>query len=269
MALNVWALAIVKAAGVEIGAPQLVLLRALAGLALMLPWIWLARARFREARAPGLHLLRVGLSTLALTCSFHAVARLPLALFTTVNFTRPLVLLALAALFLGERASVRRWLGAGLGLAGVLVAVRPEAGPPDPALAALAVTVLAGTGAVIVTRRLVDQPSVVMMTAYAAGLALATAPLALLDWTPLAPADWPMLLTIGLFAQAAQFCFLEAHRRAEAGLLAVLGYGSLILSTAVGWAVFAERPGPGFLAGAALIVAGTWLARTARAPRDG
>ena len=43
MSLNVWALAIVKAAGTEVTAVQLVFLRALVGLLVMAPWILLAR----------------------------------------------------------------------------------------------------------------------------------------------------------------------------------------------------------------------------------
>lgn len=261
MALNIWALTIVKAAGSEIGAPQLVFLRALTGLIVMSPWIWLARARFREARAPGLHLARVLLSTTALTCSFYAIARLPLALFTAINFTRPLVMIALAALFLGERATPRRWLAAGIGLCGVLLAVRPDQGVVNLALLALLATVVTGTAAIVVTRKINDQPTIVLMTAYTAGLALTTAPLALTGWMPVATGDWPVLLAIGVFAQGAQFCFLQAHRLAEAGVLAILGYASLIVSTTVGWAVFDELPTPGFWAGAALIVVASWIAR--------
>lgn len=261
LSLNIWALAIVKSAGADIPAAQLVFLRALAGLVVIAPWIWGARARFREARAPGLHLARVALSTVALIGSFHAVSRLPLALFTAVNFTRPLMLIALAALVLGERAPVRRWAGALLGLGGVFLAVRPGSSTDASAIAALLVAVVAGTAAVAATRRLGNQPTIVLMAAYTAGLAATTAPWAASVWVPIAAADWPALLAVGLFAQAAQFCFLQAHRLAEAGLLAVLGYSSLILSTAVGWTVFAEVPGPGFAQGAALIVAGTWIAR--------
>lgn len=260
MALNVWALAIVKAWGAELPAAQLVFLRAVTGLLVIAPWIAVARRRFAEIRAPGLHLARIGLSTVALTCSFHAVARVPLALFTALNFTRPLVMIALAAWFLGERAGPRRWTAGAIGLLGVVVAVGPVA-EASWALAALAATVLAGTGAVVATRKLNDQPTVVMMTAYAAGLALATAPMAWASWTPVPEGAWPVLLAIGLFAQAAQLCFLQAHRLAEAGLLAVLGYASLILSTGVGWAVFGEIPRAGFWAGAALIVGATALAR--------
>ena len=261
MSLNIWALSIVKAAGTEVDAVQLVFLRAVVGLALMAPWAMLARAEFARARRPGLHLARVALSSLALTTSFYAIARLPFALFTAVNFTRPLVMIAMAALFLAEPATPRRWLAAGTGLAGVLIALGPGALAWDPALAAMAVTVVAGTAAIVVTRKLVDQPPVVLMTAYTLGLAVTTAPFAALAWTPIAPAGWPVLLAIGAFAQTAQFCFLRAHSLAPAGLLAVLGYLSLVLSTAVGWAVFEEVPRPGFWAGAALIVGASWVAR--------
>lgn len=261
MALNVWALAIVKAAGTEVASVQLVFLRAAVGLALMAPWIALARGDLRRARKPGLHLLRVALSALTLTTSFYAVARLPFALFTAVGFTRPLVMVAMAALFLAEPATPRRWAAAAVGLAGVLVALGPGALAWDPALGAMAATVVTGTAAVVVTRKLVDQPPVVLMTAYTAGLMVATAPFALAAWRPVAAGEWPVLLAIGAFAQGAQFCFLRAHALASAGLLAVLGYASLLLSTAVGWAVFAEVPPAGFWVGAALIVGASWAAR--------
>lgn len=261
MALNVWALTIVKATGAAIPAWQLVFLRAAVGLAVMAPWIALARADFAHARRPGLHLLRVGLSTVTLTASFYAVARLPFALFTAANFTRPLVMVALAALLLGERATPRRWIAAAVGLAGVVVAVGPGGATLDPALLAMAVTVLCGTLAIVVTRRINDQPPVVLMTGYTAGLALATAGPAAATWVPVAPALWPTLLAVGVFAQAAQFCFLRAHRLASAGLLAITGYASLVLSTAVGWAVFGEWPRPGFWIGAAAIVGASWIAR--------
>ena len=261
MSLNVWALAIVKAAGTEVTAVQLVFLRALVGLLVMAPWILLARRDFARARGPGLHLARVALSALTLTTSFFAVARLPFALFTAVNFTRPLVMIAMAALFLAEPATPRRWLAALVGLAGVVLALGPAGLAPDPALLALALAVVSGTAAIVVTRKLVRQPPVVLMSAYTAGIALATAPFALLTWTPLSAADGPVLLLVGVFAQAAQFCFLRAHRLASAGLLAILGYASLVLSTGVGWTLFGEVPRPGFWAGAALIVAATWAAR--------
>ncbi|WP_411996916.1 DMT family transporter [Aaestuariibius violaceus] len=261
MSLNIWALAIVKASGAEFPATQLVFLRAAVGLVLMIPWIVTARADFRLARRPGLHLARIALSSLTLTASFYAIARVPFALFTAVNFTRPLVMIALAALFLAEPATPRRWLAALLGLVGVLIAVGPGPASLDPAFLALTLTVLSGTAAIIVTCKINDQPPVVLMTAYTAGLAVTTAVPAALSWAPVARADWPVLLAIGLFAQAAQFCFLRAHRGASAGLLGIVGYVSLVLSTCVGWLLFDEVPSLEFWCGTLLILTATWIVR--------
>ncbi|WP_424972102.1 DMT family transporter [Dinoroseobacter sp. S76] len=260
MALNIWALSIVKAMGLEVPAVQLVLIRAGVGLILMLPWIWRDRVAFRGITELPLHGLRVGLSALALTCSFYAIARVPFALFTAMNFTRPLVLMAMAALLLAEPIRRSQWVAGLVCLCGVGIALQPGAVAYDPALWALAVTILAGTGAVIVTRRLKAAPTVVLMTFYTAGLTLVLAPVAAFQWTPVAPGDWPTLLAIGAFAQAAQFCFLRAHKLGEAGMLAILGYLSLVLTTAVGFFVFDEVPTLSLLAGSTLIVAASlWV----------
>lgn len=255
MSLNIWALVIVKSVGLDIPAPQLVFLRALTGFVLMLPWIWVARGRFRGVDELPLHALRVGLSAITLTASFFAVARLPLALFSAIQFTRPVVTMVMATLILREVIPARRWWAAAAALVGAAIAIGPVATAWNWGLPAAILVVLSGTAAVIVTRRLAAAPRVVMMTFYTAGLAICTAPFALLGWVHVPISLWPVLLAIGIFAQSAQFCFLAAHGRAEAGFLSVLGYLSLPLTTTVGFIVFQEVPAPRFYLGAALILA--------------
>ena len=263
MSLNVWALTIVKAMGADYPAVQLVFLRATTGLILLLPWIWRERGAFGQVDRKGLHLLRIGLSTVTLATSFYAVARLPFALFTAINFTRPLILMAMAALILGERIGAKRWVAAAIGLMGAMVAIGPGAGAPTSGLIAICVTVLAGTLAVIVTRALKGTPTVVMMAFYGTGLALATLPFALSGWVTIRGPDLPLLLAVGIFAQSAQLCFLRAHWLGDAGVLGPVSYASLILTGAVGYFVFAEVPTPQMILGAAVIVAAAiWVART-------
>ncbi|MCU0905880.1 MAG: DMT family transporter [Rhodobacteraceae bacterium] len=254
MSLNIWALTIVKAMGADYPALQLVFLRSATGLVLLVPWIWRERGAFARIDRPGLHALRVILSTVTLATSFHAVARLPFALFTAINFTRPILLMLMAALILRERITGPRWIAAVVGLGGALIAIDPVTAPLNSGLVALLVTVVTGTAAVIVTRQLKGTPAVVMMTFYTAGLGLASLPVALAAWHPVSVADLPLLLGVGLFAQAAQLCFLRAHWLGDAGVLGPVSYTSLILSGLVGYAVFAEVPTPGMLVGAAIIV---------------
>ncbi len=264
MALNIWALSIVKALGLGVPAFQLVLLRAAVGLVLMLPWILRQRRCFVGVADLRLHALRVGFSAMALTASFFAIARLPLALFTAIGFTRPILTMIMAAWLLREPISNARWLAAAIGFGGVIIAVDPSQITGGWGVAAQLLTVCAATGAVITTRKLVCAPVVVMMTFYTAGLTLIAAPIALLNWQTVPAEQWPALLAIGCFAQSAQFCFLQAHKFGQAAFLAILSYASLVFSTGVGYFVFDELPKPGFWLGAGMIVAATlWITQRA------
>ncbi len=260
MALNIWALSIVKALGLGYPAFQLVFLRAGVGLLLMMPWIWKYRRAFFGLPDLHLHALRVAFSAIALTASFFAISRLPLALFTATSFTRPILTMIAAAWLLREAITRDRWIAAVVGLVGVVIAVDPSGLSGGWGLAAQVLVVFAATGAVITTRKLVAAPTVVMMTFYTAGLTLIAAPFAFLTWQPVPDDQWSTLLAIGVFAQSAQFCFLRAHRYGQAGFLAVLSYASLVFSTTVGYLVFDELPQRGFWVGAALIIAATlWI----------
>ena len=260
MSLNICALSIIKVLGLGYPAFQLVFLRASVGLLLVLPWAWHDRRAFLSLPDLHLHALRVGFSTIALTSSFYAIARLPLALFTAISFTRPILTMIAAAWILREVITRGSWVAAVIGLIGVIIAVDPGNLSGGAGLAAQCLTVLAATGAVIVTRRLVAAPTVVMMTFYTAGLTLIAAPFAVLNWQPVPPGQWPILLAVGVFAQSAQFCFLRAHRNGQAAFLSILSYASLVLSTLAGYFLFSELPKPGFWAGASLIIAATlWI----------
>lgn len=254
MSLNIWALALAKSFGQDYPAFQIVFLRALVGLILMIPLIWWQRETFRHLTDLPLHLLRVTLSTIALTAGYFAIARVPIALFTTVNFIRPLLLMLMAALIMREKIAPRQWLAAVIALIGVFIAINPTQFSGGWGIIVLFLAVFAGTGATIVTRHKSMAPTVVLMTFYTAGLAAFSAPLAFATWQPIS-AHWPALITIGIFAQLAQFCFLCAHRHGQAAFLAILSYSSLIISTSVGFFVFEETPIASFWIGSLVVIA--------------
>ena len=82
---------------------QLVFFRAIVGLLLVAPLIWRYRSEVFDGRQMMGHLGRVLCSTLSLSCNYAAIAALPLTLVTVIGFTRPFVILGLAAMLLGER----------------------------------------------------------------------------------------------------------------------------------------------------------------------
>ncbi|MCT8997272.1 DMT family transporter [Chelativorans intermedius] len=253
--------ALVKMEGAQYPAIQLVFLRSVVGVVIILPLVWRHRREIRHTRHTGRHIFRITCNALALTGNFAALAALPLALVSAIGFTRPLVVMLLAVLLLGERISTIRWLGAALGLAGVLVMVAPGHVPLDPGLAAAFASVLFGSLAVVQTRALKDENTTVLMVFYTVGLSLISAVPAAMTWQPVQPADWAPLLAIGILAQLGQYCFLRAYQTAQANVLAPFGYLSIIFATATGYLLFGEVPRLTTMAGVLVILLSLHITR--------
>lgn len=268
-------LALVKLLGEVYAAIQLVFLRSVVGLLALTPWI--AQGGWRHVRTPRpwLHLLRVGLTVIALTASFHALSTLTLAEVITINHTRPLILTLLAWLVLQEVVTARRWGFTGLGFLGLLVMVAPDLwaigrGGADAdrliALAFLTLGAACGTAAVIVQKILSRSDGEgVLMLVYSVALVVLTALPAAWVWTVPDRADWLVILAIGLTAIAGQFCFIRAHRLAEASYLAPVGYLHMVFGLVIGFFAFGEVPTPAMLLGATIIAACVLLGGRERA----
>lgn len=255
MSLVVTMTAIVKLMGSTFPALQLVFLRAFVGLVLVAPLVWKHRREVFDTQRFSGHLGRVACNALALSCNFAAITALPLALVTAIAFTRPFVVLGLAAVVLGERASPIRWGASVVCFAGVLLMTNPGSIAWDLGLAAAFGSVLFGSLAVIQTRRLKGEHTVLLMLFYTLGLTVLTAVPAGLVWVTPGLADLPALLAIGLLAQVGQFCFLRAHQLAEIRVLAPLGYLAIVLSMLLDYAAFGLSPTWPAVLGAGVIVA--------------
>ncbi|KMW59388.1 putative membrane protein [Candidatus Rhodobacter oscarellae] len=269
LSLNIWSLSLVKWLGADYAAAQVVFFRAIVGLMVISPLIWARRQQFRQIPRLPLHLLRVVLSAVTLSASFFAIARLPLAVFTAISFTRPIVTMLMAALILREVIGLRGWSAAAVAFVGILIAVDPGNVPLGWGLAAMAIVVLTASAVVIATRALRAAPPIVMMMFYTLGLSLCSLPFAWAAWAPVPTHHLGAFVLIGCFAQAAQFCFLRAHYFGAAGYLSVLSYTSLIFSVSVGYFLFGEVPGARFAPGAALVIAASlFVTLRARAGPD-
>lgn len=260
LSLNIWSLSLVKWLGADYPASQVVFFRAFVGLIVISPLIWMNRQQFQKVPQFPLQILRVVLSAITLTASFFAIARLPLAVFTAISFTRPIITMFMVAVILRELIGLRGWLAAAIALTGIVIAVNPGTVPWSSGLAAMLVVVVSASAVVVATRALRAAPPIVMMTFYTVGLTVLSAPIAIAAWEPVPVNHLGPLLLIGCFAQAAQFCFLRAHYHGTAAYLSVLSYLSLVLSVGVGYFVFAELPGPSFAPGASLVIAASlWV----------
>ena len=145
----------------------------------------------RTARPFG-HLLRGTISMAGMFLNFAALARLPLVDATAISFAAPLITVAFAAWFLGERVRIYRWSAVAVGFAGIIVMLWPyldlaQYAAGGSATAAATVGALCGltaaftnAGSVIQTRRLTDTETtsaiVFYFSLYCAVAGLATLP---------------------------------------------------------------------------------------------
>ena len=106
---------------------QLLLLRSVAALALLAPFIWReGRGAFR--RAAPLHTMAVaGFSTIELSCFYSAAAYMLLADVMTFYLASPIYVTAVSPFLLGEHVGWRRWAAVIAGFIGVMIALNPSA----------------------------------------------------------------------------------------------------------------------------------------------
>ena len=221
-----------------------------------LPW---------RSRAPGMQGARS--RVLAGCTAFFATSLvfLPLADATAVNFAAPLLSVAAAALVLKEAVGPRRWLGVGLGLAGVLLAVRPPfitgEAPPHPAYLLPLGSALLFALYAILTRKLAgrdDPRTTILYTSVAATAAFSLVLPFVWVWPN--ALEWLALVSLGVIGGASHGLLVLAYARAPVSLLAPLSYTQLVWAGIAGWLVFGQLPDRWTLMGAAVIFAGGLLA---------
>jgi len=195
---------------------------------------------------------------------FYALAfvLIPLTTATAILQATPLVVVAGAALFLGERVGWRRWSAIAIGFGGVMLILRPGLAGYD-ALSLLAVAGMLGfAGRDLATRA---APPVLshmqlgicgfaMLTLVGAGLALTGAN------TVWGGMHWPDARVAGLLAGATAFgvvgyyALTVAMRTGDVGVVTPFRYTRLVFALILGVLVFAERPDALTLIGSAVVV---------------
>ncbi|WP_435743261.1 DMT family transporter [Nocardioides sp. SYSU DS0663] len=203
---------------------------------------------------------------------FLAAYRLPGGLASTVQATSPLVVMAIALLALGERASGARVLGAVVGLAGVtLLVLRAPGGLDAIGLLAAGGSVLASAVGFVLVKRWpapVDMLTLVSWQLVVGGLALL--PLALLvEGAPpridgAAAAGYLWLGAVGTVLAYA--CWFRGLTLMPAGAVAVVGLLNPVVGTALGALVAGEAFGPTQALGVALVLGGVLAGQHRRRP---
>ena len=256
--------ALVKFAGGSLHPLQIAFFRCLFALVATLPWLLYAAgpAGLRPRRMGG-HLLRALFGYAAMASGFAALANMNFADAVALGYVRPLFLVPLAVMLLGERANWGRWAAIAVGFAGVVVMLRPGAGIVDPyaGLALLSGFFVACVSVTMKRLAETERPEAILFWFSIFASALAFGP-ALFVWRWPEPWLWPVLLAMGLLGTLGQYLIVRAYRIAEATAVDPVDYTRLVFAAAVGVFAFGESLTMSTAAGAALIVLSTfYLAR--------
>ncbi|WP_241557989.1 DMT family transporter [Falsirhodobacter deserti] len=237
---------------------QVILLRSLAALVLMMPFLMRggrALARIRSAPRPGLQALRALCATAEVFCFYLAVFYMPLADVMAFWMASPIYVVAVSPLLLGERVSPRTWGAVALGFAGVLILLAPSlqiftVGAIFAVLGTIAFAAMMMLGRSL--RATPDRDLVLFQLLAAAGAGLLLAPF---DWQPVRTGvDLGLLFLLGMVATAAHMLVTRALKMADASVVAPLQYTLLVWGALFGFFIFGDVPTLPMLLGGALIV---------------
>ncbi len=200
---------------------------------------------------------------------FFALGKLALAEAMALSFVSPLFMALFGVLLLGERFDAKMGIALAAGIAGMSVIVSGRLGTGG----AISTDTLLGAGAVLVSamtyalamvmlraRAQVDPlPTIVLFQN--AGPAILLAIPAFAVWQPPTVPHLALFLLIGALGVGGHTLLTNAFARAEAARLAPVHYVILVWGIFFGFVFFAEIPTFWTLAGAALIVVATLVAR--------
>jgi len=210
---------------------EVAVLRGAASLPFMLlPVAVTGRFRDLAPRRWPMHLLRGALAVVVLGGFIYAVRALSLANAYAVFLSAPLIVTALSVPLLGEHADARSWTAILLGLAGVLIMLRPSvSGFVAWGAVAAFVSAIAYALNIIAVRVLTRTDTTVSVIVWSVGLMTAfSALLAAPGWVSLEPAHYRWLIALGGLGALGSYLLTEAFRSAPAAVVAPFEYTTLL-----------------------------------------
>ncbi|RKF15418.1 DMT family transporter [Roseovarius spongiae] len=247
--------ALVKVLGTDVPATQAAFLRYFLGLAFLIPMARsILRTRFTRRRI-GIFAARGAAHTAGVILWFFAMARMPLADVTAMNYLSPIYVTLGAAFFLGETLALRRVMAIGAALVGTLIILRPgfqEVGPGHVAM--LFVAMFFGASYLLAKIVSDDCSPAVVVGMLSITVTIGLAPLAWLHWVTPTWTEVLILFGVACFATAGHFTMTLAFRAAPLTVTQPVTFLQLVWAVLLGALVFGEGVDPFVILGGLVIV---------------
>jgi drug/metabolite transporter (DMT)-like permease len=246
---------LVKHLGTRLPSMEILFFRSFIGFLLVLPIFWANPMEPFRTKRPAMHLARGAAGALGNACFFWTITHLLLADAMALQFSRPLFMIPLAMIFLGEMVGYKRIAVTMVGFLGIVLYARPFSGGFAPGVLIGALGALGGGLVVICIKRLsTTEPTRVIMFYYAFWNAVFAAIPAFWLWVTPTGYELVLLLAIGILGIAGQGLITHGFTQGDATALVPLDYFRIVYSALLAYLIFGEVPGIWSYAGMALIV---------------
>lgn len=233
--------ALVKYNGTRIPAAESAFLRYGMGLVFLIPMIGAMRKARLTPRQHKLFWLRGIAHTGGVTLWFYAMARIPIADVTAMNYLTPIYVTLGAALFLGEKLALRRILAILAALVGALIILRPgfrEVGAGH--LAMVFAAVFFGTSYLVAKLMSDETNPAIVVTMLSVIVTIGLAPLALANWVTPTAGELAVLFAVAALATGGHYTMSMAFAAAPVTVTQPASFLQLVWAVVLGAVVFNE-----------------------------
>ncbi|MBU2992734.1 DMT family transporter [Octadecabacter sp. 1_MG-2023] len=261
--------ALVKHVGSDVPAAQGAFLRYLLGLVFLVPMIRPILAARLTKRQLKLFASRGVVHTIAVILWFFAMARIPIADVTAMNYLSPVYITLGAAVLLKEPLPPRRLAAVVAALLGALIILRPGLREIDTGHIAMLGTALMFAAGYLIAKQLSGEVSAaVVVGMLSITVTIGLAPFAAMVWEPVSMANIGWLFLVACFATAGHYSMTLAFAAAPLTVTQPVTFLQLIWAVILGAAVFNEPVDAWVLLGGGVILASvsfiTWREAVAK-----
>ncbi len=256
----------IKAVGEGVPAGQIVFFRSSMAMVPILFFL-LVRGQLKSAFKTNnirSHFWRGLVGVSAMSCGFYGLTRIPLPDAVALGYAKPLIMVLLASIFLGETIRIYRWSAVIVGFIGVSIISWPlltifggQSWQNDQSIGVLAIlgSAVLAAFAMILVRRLVQTektPTIVLYFSLSATLlSLGSIPF---GWVALDVSALLLLISAGFLGGFGQILLTQSYRYADVSTIAPFEYTSILMALVIGVVIFGDVPQWSMLIGTAIVV---------------
>lgn len=249
----------VRALADDLNVFEILFIRNAISLAILLPTAIARGPSVLRTRHLGMHLSRNAANFVGQGAWIYAVTILPLAVVTALEFTTPVWVALMAAMFLGEALNRHRLVAITCGFLGVMVILRPGAEAVDPAALIIIGSAVFFAISNVMVKALTRTEGAFTIVLF---MQIVQLPMsgtgAYFNWTTPVWEHTPWLIMIGVAGLLAHYAMTRALQLADATVVGPIDFLRLPITAAVAYLLYEEGLNPYVLAGAALIFAGNF-----------